>query len=142
MQTLWTLRTLQVRAKGKSDQPCDSPKLTDYHIRLRFPPIVGARRGLDVHLWFLERPPQLPIPTPAVTLTTTSFRLCPDSQTSISGVPPKTPSASSFVQSVASEDSAEEQYPVAHMLFDFSPTSEFELAVPGEIYCCNYKQCI
>jgi len=41
----------------------------------------------------------------------------------------QTPSTSSFVQSVMSEDSVEESYPVARMLFDFIPTSEFELDV-------------
>jgi hypothetical protein len=41
-----------------------------------------------------------------------------------------------------SEDSVEESYPVARMLFDFIPTSEFELDVSGEIYNCTYKRYI
>jgi len=36
---------------------------------------------------------------------------------------------SSFVKSVADESPEEESYPVARMLFDFSPTSEFELRI-------------
>ncbi|GLB45480.1 putative fes/CIP4, and EFC/F-BAR homology domain containing protein [Lyophyllum shimeji] len=40
----------------------------------------------------------------------------------------KPPSASSFVQSTA-EESSEESYPIARVLFDFAPTSEFELGV-------------
>ncbi|KAF5369126.1 hypothetical protein D9615_010422 [Tricholomella constricta] len=39
------------------------------------------------------------------------------------------PTASSFVQSTTSEESNEEVYPAARMLFDFNPTSEFELSV-------------
>ncbi|KAF9465752.1 hypothetical protein BDZ94DRAFT_1296252 [Collybia nuda] len=39
------------------------------------------------------------------------------------------PTASSFMQSTASEESHEEVYPSALVLFDFTPTSEFELGI-------------
>lgn len=45
----------------------------------------------------------------------------------------KPPTASSFVQSVASDDSYEESYPTARVIFDFAATSEFELDVSGAL---------
>lgn len=43
-----------------------------------------------------------------------------------------TPSPSSFVQPQTPEDEEEESYPTARALFDFTPSSEFELGVHGE----------
>ena len=43
------------------------------------------------------------------------------------------PSPSSFVQSAEAEEPGKgESFPAARVLFDFSPTSEFELEVSGE----------
>ncbi|KAJ3507047.1 hypothetical protein NLJ89_g6523 [Agrocybe chaxingu] len=44
------------------------------------------------------------------------------------------PSASSFVQSIASEDSSVEEHVEAKVLFDFNATSEFELGVQDGAY--------
>lgn len=64
-----------------------------------------------------------------------SLILCPcrlSSSHLILAVPPaQAPTASSFVQSVTSEESYEESYPSARVLFDFTPTSAFELDVSG-----------
>ncbi|KAG6827113.1 hypothetical protein H0H92_013157 [Tricholoma furcatifolium] len=48
--------------------------------------------------------------------------------------PPQThtPLSSSYVSSIASSDSTEESHPTARVLFDFKPTSEFELEVSGD----------
>lgn len=52
------------------------------------------------------------------------------SRTSVLGTLTMAPSPSSFVQSAAAEEPGkEESFPAARVLFDFSPTSEFELEV-------------
>lgn len=57
------------------------------------------------------------------------------------GLPPQAPTASSFVQSVASEESYEESYPTARVLFDFTATSEFELGVSGALVLIPILAC-
>ncbi|KAF7795164.1 hypothetical protein EIP86_006313 [Pleurotus ostreatoroseus] len=45
------------------------------------------------------------------------------------------PSTSSIAQSERSSTQEEESYPVAQVVFDFTPTSPFELSVKGKILC-------
>ena len=46
--------------------------------------------------------------------------------------------ASSFVHSIASEESLDGSYPSAQVLFDFMASSEFELGVSGEFLSSWY----
>lgn len=61
----------------------------------------------------------------------TAFESCD----ALAGMPPaQTSTPSSFTQSATSEDSDDELRQVARVIFDFSPTSEFELGVSGAFY--------